>query len=364
MATNRTIFLILLIISAFSFIFIDTAVGLAGIILCLLLPLASLCLFLAATKGLNIMLSLPATIQENSEAELIIKVNKPTTLQLARISLNINVFNSLSENQISKTLEIKRLQHKNENISFKLSAEDFGKLRVSVLKAYAFDSLGLFRKKLPDIPESSMLILPKLFDVDIVNQPKVEITDEGQVYSQHKPGRDNTEIFAMHQYVPGDDIRKIHWKLSSKSDELMVRDFSLPLNYSLFLLLELPKGKAEPSTFPAAVKLILSLSYALNMQQMGHSIGWFDTKASSLITREILSDEDISFAVSELVSLSGTEDAFGLQNLAEGNFLPANAFVYYITPAPDEDMLAAFADRYNVTLLIPPKEKIVTNYIV
>ena len=60
-------------------------------------------------------------------------------------------------------------------------------------------------------------------------RPGAVPTDEDPEYSKVKPGDDPSEIFDFHSYREGDPIARIHWKLSSKHDELMVKEFSLPL---------------------------------------------------------------------------------------------------------------------------------------
>ena len=361
MIKNRMIFFIALIFSLFCFVYINALAGIFLLLLCVFMPLCSYFFMLYAQKGMRIVLTLPPSAEEGKSTPLICRMEKNNGFMIAQIVLKISLKNKLCEEKYISELCLKRMRGKKDESKLIFYGGTIGKIKITVHKAYCLDALGLFRKKIKNIGADSLMVLPRLWDVEFFNMPKVEITDEGQVYSQHKPGRDNTEIFAMHEYVPGDDIRRIHWKLSSKIDQLMVRDFSLPLNYSLFILLELSKKTASPAQFPAAVKLALSVSYALCRQQMGHSIGWYDNETSSLIIKEIKDDDDIADAVSALVCTQGYENAFALQNAAEGNYLPNNAFVYYIANGEDDEWLAAFKSRYNVQLLIPPQEEVVEN---
>ena len=48
--------------------------------------------------------------------------------------------------------------------------------------------------------------------------------EEGMI--QNRKGNDPSEIFDIREYVPGDDIRSIHWKLSSKTDTLILKEAS------------------------------------------------------------------------------------------------------------------------------------------
>lgn len=52
-------------------------------------------------------------------------------------------------------------------------------------------------------------------------------------------GNDPSETFDVRDYVPGDDVRSIHWKLSGKMDTLIVRQASDPAHYDTVLLPDL-----------------------------------------------------------------------------------------------------------------------------
>ena len=47
---------------------------------------------------------------------------------------------------------------------------------------------------------------------------------------------DQSEMYDVREYIPGDDIRSVHWKLSSKVDQLLLRQASDPTHYHVVLL--------------------------------------------------------------------------------------------------------------------------------
>ncbi len=52
------------------------------------------------------------------------------------------------------------------------------------------------------------------------------------------PGDDPGETYDIREYQPGDSIRQIHWKLSGKLDDIMIREKSFPVDDTVLILAE------------------------------------------------------------------------------------------------------------------------------
>ncbi|MFQ9125625.1 MAG: DUF58 domain-containing protein [Butyricicoccaceae bacterium] len=75
---------------------------------------------------------------------------------------------------------------------------------------------------------------PVQLDLTLSRDAVGETGDSGLTRS--RKGTDATEMFDIRSYAPGDDIRSIHWKLSGKTDELIVRQASDRTHYDLVIL--------------------------------------------------------------------------------------------------------------------------------
>ena len=62
---------------------------------------------------------------------------------------------------------------------------------------------------------------------------------EAESYDDFQPGTDVSQIFDVREYRPGDRLQRIHWKLSAKSDGLLVREDSQPLACAVVFLLDM-----------------------------------------------------------------------------------------------------------------------------
>lgn len=59
----------------------------------------------------------------------------------------------------------------------------------------------------------------------------VEWEQTGDIYDGKKSGTDVSEVFGLREYREGDTLQSIHWKLSGKMHQLIVREFGRPVNY-------------------------------------------------------------------------------------------------------------------------------------
>jgi uncharacterized protein (DUF58 family)/TM2 domain-containing membrane protein YozV len=93
---------------------------------------------------------------------------------------------------------------------------DCGPARVSFQ-----DLFGLTKVSVASLAQARLKVLPKLQPVEVIAPPPTQ-TEEPDILA--RPHRFPTDdFFRFREYVPGDDTRRLHWKLTMKMGELMVR---------------------------------------------------------------------------------------------------------------------------------------------
>ena len=97
-----------------------------------------------------------------------------------------------------------------------------GEYACGVKNVYVSSLLRFFRFRIEADKSKSVLILPRRITIDDIPQRYV---NETSAVSAPTKGADSAEITEIKEYVPGDPIRKIHWKLSTKAQELMTKHF-------------------------------------------------------------------------------------------------------------------------------------------
>lgn len=115
---------------------------------------------------------------------------------------------------------------------------------------------------------------------------------EAEVYDDMRGGHDTSETFQIRAYAAGDKLQNIHWKLTAKTDELMVREHSLPKGCPVALLLGAPGGHQSVAGFDRFLQVAASLSFALIEAECPHIVSWYDGGEEKPVRTRVDDDED------------------------------------------------------------------------
>ena len=97
------------------------------------------------------------------------------------------------------------------------------------------DLLGLFQRVIrPDETVYSLTVLPRTFDVD----PAAMAPGDPGSELMARANEDLSAPSDIRAYQPGDKMKKIHWKLSIRKRELIVRKFEEPLMQEVLILMD------------------------------------------------------------------------------------------------------------------------------
>lgn len=81
-------------------------------------------------------------------------------------------------------------------------------------------------------------IFPNLFNVDFEISSKIrDFIGESDLFSKEKPGDDPSEVFDIREFRQGDRLQRVHWKLTARTDDYMVKEYSRPIGYPVVLFL-------------------------------------------------------------------------------------------------------------------------------
>ncbi len=229
MIRAKIIYAILLVILVLFFILYRGELSFQLLLLGVVLPLLTRILLWVQCASVSASLHAPkAPVQKGEPFSWKLRIRNRSWIPGARALVHAEYENKLIGTPQRLRIEIPIAAKNTEQIALTFCAETCGVMRLKVRRIVLFDPLRLWSSSLRLRTEKQVAVLPAL-PLPPEWEPKPVLTDDDPEYSKEKPGDDPSEIFDFHVYREGDPISRVHWKLSSKHDELMVKEFSLPL---------------------------------------------------------------------------------------------------------------------------------------
>ena len=113
-----------------------------------------------------------------------------------------------------------------------------GYTQIRLKEALFCDIMGLNVLKAPEPKPVGVTVYPERLQLDVTADSSLSGFQEGEQQTVSKRGHDPSEVFDLREYRPGDDVRSIHWKLSGKLEEFLVKEPSDTSHYSTMVLLD------------------------------------------------------------------------------------------------------------------------------
>lgn len=178
------------------------------------------------------------------------------------------------ENKYTNEIQKKQIKGiafgKKQEITVKIKSEHCGLLKIYIKKAKAFDYLKIFGKSVNSGGTYQVIVLPNIIKIEgtMVTMPVFD--EEGNQYSKTKSGNDPSEIFDIRLFKDGDNPKRIHWNLSTRTDDYYVKEYSQPLMNSIVILLD--NQVSSSGMQDILFDLLVSLSNFLIENGIGHII--------------------------------------------------------------------------------------------
>lgn len=258
-------------------------------------------------KGIGLELAFHAAPEKGQSGNGILTVTNRSWLPKPRLRMMVTCRNLRTAEAAEIPLELSLLPRQRKQIGFTFACSHCGKAEIAVTGAKSADVFGLFTRQLPCKAETTFTVVPRLFEPAVSLESCGMSMPDSDTYSPTKPGSDPGETFAIREYVPGDAIHRIHWKLSEKTDKTMVRDFGLPVVEEAALLLE-TAGAQSPEETDAITEVFASLSSALLEGGVRHHVFWRDSRTDELLDDPITDGDDFGLMLEQLLQLPPRED--------------------------------------------------------
>ncbi len=185
----------------------------------ILLPFVSLLVSLPAMLRVRVRLSASGASPRGEEAAARLKIDSRGFLPVGCLSMTFTGENRFT-GQPMKKRKISSWGVLQTEESLPLPSDECGVITCSLGRVWAWDYMGIFAVPVKRCDPATYIVLP----VPQKPKPMPELDQDSAITLKPKPGGGYSEEHELRPYRQGDPLNVIHWKLTSKLDEPIVRE--------------------------------------------------------------------------------------------------------------------------------------------
>ncbi len=209
------------------------------------------------------------TVHRGDDTFLVMQIRHKGRIPVAPVLLRLPSMSGEKEREI----RLRDMPGRIQSLRMPIHASHVGVYRSGISSCTVEDLLGIFSRTIrPEATAFDLTVLPQTFETDPLKMA---------------PGDPGSEIMAratedlnapsdIRAYQPGDAMKKIHWKLSLRKGELIVRKFDEPLMQDVLILTDCsrPQTPGNPETEADIRDAVIETSASLFQEQMktGHPV--------------------------------------------------------------------------------------------
>lgn len=282
------------------FIYANNIYTLMLLLFSMFLPLFSVAACLLSKHNIAIETDFPDTFFVEGKEVLKIYVENKSVMPIALLNIELAVSNLLTGTKEHLIISFSMPGKSKCCREILISNPEVGRIFIDTENVTISDMF-----KLVSLPahvgfNEEIYVFPKKIPTTVHMFSAHETYGESIKYSEHNKGNDHGEVFDLKEYFPGDDIRNIHWKLSTKSDRIMLREFSYPLNYSVVIVTEFCSESA--ALIEACANYAANISASLLDMGVMHTFVFYDEGVEELCVINIDSFKDYDACMQRMIS--------------------------------------------------------------
>jgi uncharacterized protein (DUF58 family) len=256
-----------------------------------------------------------AVADEGQEVSMQIRIDNKSSFSCGRVRLCLMISNDFQGKKRRVRLKVSDILPGQNQFLYTLQLPGAGRYDICVKEMRIYDLTGLawIRKKVNR--SACVQVLPDILPVGVRLTEQVRgFFGDAEVYDEDRAGQDTDEVFQIRSFRQGDRLQSIHWKLSAKTDDLVVKEYSLPKACPAVLFLDYQKEKNGQSG-QRYLRLAAGLSFSLMDAGCPHYAAWYDGRIQGVTRARVDNEESYYRFISRYLMAQGTGQGISLEEL-------------------------------------------------
>lgn len=293
-------YIVVMLISIFGLLFYHNYAMLIVLIIMAVMPFYSnICAYIIS-KRLKINLEIEqASVAKNHNIYLKIRINNPTFFSTDNVVLQIKVYNAFYNNDEIFTIIVPASAKEIRQIEWEFSSKYSGRIIASLESAKVKDVFRVFTFNCDAKSEAEIIVMPDSKKLE--NNFHMLSEGEGEQNEvQYRKGTDVSEISEIREYIPGDKLQSVHWKLSAKQDKMMVKEYGMPYTNEFIIIPELYFDGENPQVLDDILDNTYSYALSFLESRKQFYLGWLNVSDEEIVYQKVESDIDIPMIFKQL----------------------------------------------------------------
>lgn len=270
----------IIVLNVFMMLVLHSYVNLILLVGLILFPIYSIYGIHKVKESVSLRIAVPDEIMERgSRFYLHFFIQNSTWFPIVNATIKIKAGNGFYQEEGIHYLNLPIRARGETEVTYPVVMDYSGCFQVSSEHICLTDLLGIYEITVPIKVEAECLVFPNGKER---NQEAGKLYMQGVAESMEskEKGYDFSEISGIREYIPGDKLQNIHWKLSVKKDELMVKERISVSAMQLNVLVELAND--ENMSLEAVLELTDSITKAFVIQNFPFTIYYYSTNLGEL----------------------------------------------------------------------------------
>lgn len=211
--------------------------------------------------------------------DFVLRLRNTTPLLYPRVEVVFHQTDLFGGEDKVSSADIILLPKASRDFTFSMSFEHIGRYQAGLQKVVIHDLLGLFKITFPNTARQQVDVLPRVVDLhDMSFSSEVPTSSTAALKTVLNEGMDYCTV---RDYVWGDPIKAIHWKISSRfEDNYVTRIYETCANPSLTTVIDLHAPTCEPTVlmqlYDAVLESALSVDSFARRQGLDSTMAYAD----------------------------------------------------------------------------------------
>ncbi len=347
MKTARWIGAVLMLVCVGAFLFISDYVGIVIAVCGASVFGISFFCSLLGRFGIKLFLHSSEIKKEDQAILFQIEIKNHSVFPSGWLHVCIDIKNLFTGESESKRITIPLNVHADTSVEISKSHAHCGMYEICVRSALLYGFFGVIPIPCKKPQPVRTVKIPVRLPVDL-NRVSLPMKDMFET-SENSVGTLHTDMVGVHEYLPGDSMQNVHWKLSARTDQLFVREYAAPqaADLSLIAVNETSCGTVEKMEQWACV--LHTLASLLIDHQVSFDTVYFDENEIQQRQR-ITSGNDWKQVLEQMLSVSMKREA---AKNGDNSSVKSNNFTdeYTMILLPDGAELEQWIGKSNTNIL-------------